>query len=447
MIPSAPLDGQRYPMSDTQQLSSLPLEVRVHDCRAIKDATIVVDGLTVLCGPNACGKSTLARILRDGVTLSLEYRDWLRGGVMRQARNTLLLPLVDCLLQSDSQPAALSSLSEEGLFVERLSAQQANDLLERIGKIVTLFLTSFPLFKTENGRRALEALKRRLNCSCSSQTEFKGWLAQRLADVSADLGAVEATPLSRQKARECGWHSGYLWEGDAQIREGGSLIFSYQGAQVVQEGDFFSVKRVLCLESPYKDEPSFANGRLSIGSNTLPVADIHSPINPIPDFFSALGGDVVLAKNPVGQDEWQYQRLDGLRIPLSLCATGMRALSSLALLYAYGCLNEDTVLIIDEPEAHLHPAWIVEYARILVLVAKRLRVRLLLASHSPDMMEALRAFALSANLAANTHFYLATAADTPYQFVYTDHGVKIGAVFDSFNTSFSGIETLSKQAF
>lgn len=434
-------------MSDTPPLSSLPLEVRVHDCRAIKDASIVVDGLTVLCGPNACGKSTLARILRDGVTLSLEYRDWLRGGVMRQARNTLLLPLADCLLQSGSQPAALSSLSEYGPFVERLSARQANDALERIGTIVTLFLNCFPLLKTEDGRRALEALKRRLNCSCSTQEAFKVWLNHRLTDISTDLGAVEATPLSRQKARECGWHSSYLWEGEAQISEGGSPIFAYQGKQVVREGYFFSVKRVLCLESPYRDLPSFADGRLSIGSNTLPVADIHTPINPIPDFFSVLGGDVVLAKNPLGQDEWQYRRQDGLRIPLSLCATGMRALSSLALLHAYGSLNEDTVLIIDEPEAHLHPAWIVEYARILVLVAKRLRVRLLIASHSPDMMEALRAFTLSANFAANTHFYFASAADTPYQFVYTDHGVKIGEIFDSFNTSFSGIESLSKQAF
>ena len=35
-------------------------------------------------------------------------------------------------------------------------------------------------------------------------------------------------------------------------------------------------------------------------------------------------------------------------------------------------------MIIDEPEAHLHPQWIVEYARLIVLLHKKLVLNFLL---------------------------------------------------------------------
>jgi len=67
-------------------------------------------------------------------------------------------------------------------------------------------------------------------------------------------------------------------------------------------------------------------------------------------------------------------------------------------------LSRLDLLIIDEPEAHLHPQWIVEYARILVLLNKKLGVKFMIASHNPDMVSALRYISEKEEILQNVHF-------------------------------------------
>ena len=52
-------------------------------------------------------------------------------------------------------------------------------------------------------------------------------------------------------------------------------------------------------------------------------------------------------------------------------------------------LDSNTILVIDEPEVHLHPKWQIKYAEFLILISKKLGVRMLLNSHSPYFIRAL----------------------------------------------------------
>ena len=60
-------------------------------------------------------------------------------------------------------------------------------------------------------------------------------------------------------------------------------------------------------------------------------------------------------------------------------------------------------MIIEEPEARLHPKWQVEYAKILVQLVKK-GVKVLVTSHSPDFIEAISKF--SEEIKEKTKFYL-----------------------------------------
>ena len=69
-------------------------------------------------------------------------------------------------------------------------------------------------------------------------------------------------------------------------------------------------------------------------------------------------------------DELHYHRTDGLDITLASTATGIKSFAYLQRLLENGYLNEESLLLIDEPEAHLHPQWIVEFARLLTAKKK-----------------------------------------------------------------------------
>ena len=72
--------------------------------------------------------------------------------------------------------------------------------------------------------------------------------------------------------------------------------------------------------------------------------------------------------------------------PLHLAAMGVANFGMLGLLIEKNLLDENTVLFIDEPEAHLHPAWQVAMAEVLFTLAER-GVNIVIATHSADILK------------------------------------------------------------
>lgn len=98
-----------------------------------------------------------------------------------------------------------------------------------------------------------------------------------------------------------------------------------------------------------------------------------------------LNGKISQIDSLLGETELYYERKDEhLKLPVEKIATGMKTFAYLYQLIKNGYLDDKTILMIDEPEVHLHPQWIVEYARLLVLIHKTLGTKLILASHDPD---------------------------------------------------------------
>ena len=104
-----------------------------------------------------------------------------------------------------------------------------------------------------------------------------------------------------------------------------------------------------------------------------------------------------------------------------------------------GYLNTDTLLMIDEPEAHLHPQWIVEYARLLVMLNKQLGLKIMMASHNPDMVAAIHDIAYKEDILDNTNFYAARPAPDTGLYIYHELGHEIGEIFESFNIALENI--------
>ena len=99
-----------------------------------------------------------------------------------------------------------------------------------------------------------------------------------------------------------------------------------------------------------------------------------------------------------------YIRNDS-KLKLSNLATGSKMFSIMKMLLDNGEIDNMTMLILDEPEAHLHPMWQNAFAEIIVLLVKKLGVNILLTTHSPNFMLALDAYMRKYNIADITNFY------------------------------------------
>jgi predicted ATPase len=70
-------------------------------------------------------------------------------------------------------------------------------------------------------------------------------------------------------------------------------------------------------------------------------------------------------------------------------------------------INRTSILILDEPEIHLHPKWQLLYAEVITVLAKN-EIPILVTSHSPYMIEALKRYSDNYDLEKITNFYLSS---------------------------------------
>lgn len=112
--------------------------------------------------------------------------------------------------------------------------------------------------------------------------------------------------------------------------------------------------------------------------------------------------------------EGTYYIQDGVKLQASNLATGSKMLSIMKVLLDKGELDDSTVLILDEPEAHLHPMWQNAFAEIIVLLVKEIGVHILLTTHSPNFMLAIDAYMRKHELANKTNFYQTVTTENGY---------------------------------
>ncbi len=114
---------------------------------------------------------------------------------------------------------------------------------------------------------------------------------------------------------------------------------------------------------------------------------------------SLMGGE--FKKDEMGR---YYFDKKGQRIELVNTATGIKYFGIFQILSQNNYLNKDTVLVLDEPEVHLHPKWQLEMAKIIVELVKN-GVKIVVNSHSPYMIEALQRYGKKSKI--DMDFYLA----------------------------------------
>ena len=118
---------------------------------------------------------------------------------------------------------------------------------------------------------------------------------------------------------------------------------------------------------------------------------------------SLMGGE--FKKDEMGR---YYFDKKGKRIELVNTATGIKYFGIFQVLSQNNYLNKNSILVLDEPEVHLHPKWQLEMAKIIVELVKN-GVKIVLNSHSPYMIEALELYSSKEKI--NRNFYLAEKKD------------------------------------
>ncbi len=421
----------------------------VRDCRAIKTAEIDLAEITVFAGINASGKSTLARIFRDLVEFSAEYERLLSARMWIAHMDKWRYALCNLTQSQSENIKALSKINiPEGLSKGKYTFTECVNML---GSAIREVLSASNEDRTKS--LAVSRLQRVLDLQ--SNVDVLDVFQEETKDVLAKFD--ERRKQRSYEAYHDLMKGNPLLDGRITLNEGSRTVYSNDNAHDTLDEISF-IKRAIYIESPFKSIPqSVTTTELDMRDSFFRIKEDVPSLNieHMPELRNVISGDVDFVKDfddegPTatamkalfGRDgRWVYHRSDGSSFDLDECATGIKSLSILNILYSKGWLDAETLLIIDEPEAHLHPQWVVEYARLLLLLSKRLRVRIVITSHSPDMINAIHTIGTASGMGEDIEFYLAEKdAKDAFKFNYRSLGNAVGDIFKAYNISFDKID-------
>ena len=151
-----------------------------------------------------------------------------------------------------------------------------------------------------------------------------------------------------------------------------------------------------------RDKKSHLKFALANESNF--ILDDENQINEIDKIIKIIS-EIINGRIVVDDFQGVLYEKNGQEINIDNVALGIKGFGLIQILLKNHQLNSRTLLIIDEPEIHLHPNWQVLYAEILVLISKKLEIPILLTSHSPYFIEALKVFSEKYEYEEKTNFY------------------------------------------
>ena len=440
------------------------LKLTVNDCRAVKSAIIEIGDITVLSGVNASGKSTLAHLVHSLINLNREYKNLALETVCRRINRVLWRMrrfkerLYDALEEGDD---ILRRLPQDMgyVFDRQRRADTIESRADALAEEFELATSGYRKLQQQDCERAERLLNSFVADLPSPEdmkvdlASIKDWIDWMIASAREEYGKLLKNRSSNvwrvANSRALRW---IQYPGHVELKEGEVSVYDSDRADG-GISEILNIDHAFYIESPWQNMPDVnRDGRLSIndGFDFFPSEEDFTPDETL---FAALGGNVVDNRDklegavqprlPYGVHMWTFKRTDGRgEYPLDECATGMRAFSILNFLYTRNLLNNRTLLVVDEPEAHLHPQWILEYAKVLVRLNRNLGVRLLLTTHSPDMLNAIRRVA-NVEEVPDLRFYLAKNNDLSksLQYDYVSLGRNVEPIFAAFNMAADKTET------
>jgi len=402
------------------------MRLNITHINKIKKADIVLNGLTVIAGNNDSGKSTVGKLLFS-VIKSLSNADRLssqsQDRIMRvnsallyayvthaekesgEKIKGVILPSTSTAFLKDAESFANDKrwVSQLKRKLEKINIvpQQRAKIIRSIDQLVQLATES------SNSEKMLERAFQSiigaefLNSICTYNTEMSEicFSEGQGKDITIQIKENKVTEFKCKT--ETFVKDATLVESPLYIH----LIDILASAQTLGEHHYFNVagigKDVLrpLINYHIKDMAQKLDAfRFSLPDN------VYSPfIQKAQTLTDNITGGHFYFDNAKQNMYWKKGEQN--YAPVNV-ASGIKAFGVLQMLLETQALDESKILIWDEPENHLHPEWQIKFASVLVELAKA-GIPILISSHSPYFIQAVRYFADKLSMNDFVNYYLA----------------------------------------
>lgn len=382
----------------------------------LKKAEINLNHLTVIAGENDNGKSTVGKVIFCVIKAMSRYKED---------------------LQESKEYKITEKLNELFFLFRRILSNDAPSNIDLIRQFQLLLNSNKSLFFLQSFEDLVKQLK--------SQTHgFEAEEIIKFEKLSQEIKLIIDTPENKIQSIESALNKAFSAEFDQsilqnnkktgliQIYENELMLFELEvhgnnKIKLIKEPEPIEINDVTFIESPLvlsfhdlliRSQSGFDMNKRGTNRLGIPYTTLHTK-----DLFDKLKERNILDINDFGVDQFVKKIIEGdinyhndrrdfifkrnqEEISIKNTASGIKSFGLLQLLAKNGFIHKNAMLVFDEPENHLHPKWQLKFAELLVRLAGK-GIFILVSSHSPYMIEALKRYSELSELEIEPRFYLA----------------------------------------
>ena len=377
------------------------MKLTINNIGKLKNAEVVIDGITVITGENDTGKSTVGKVLWSVFNGFYEIDEKVYNEKVSE-----LEKIIDEIIKenvyknlstdynsffeifnSTGKKIAIELLKNNKNYSEDeikiIINNYKKDLkIENISKFVqeineTLKISDKEIIKVIVSRIMNKEFHNQINAVFSKEKMNIGEISLKIKDKEIDL-KIENNEISDVQ-------NYFLINKETMYIDNPFILDSY---------DFEDENHQTHLATNVFSENE--NSVISEIKVKKKLNNIYQKLN------SVLSGEILENKN----SKFVYRK-NGEDIDLKNLSTGLKTFAIIKMLLQNGTLEENGTIILDEPEIHLHPEWQLKFAELIVLLQREFGMHILLTTHSPYFLNAIEVFSERHKIDDKCKYYVA----------------------------------------
>jgi len=370
---------------------------RIKNFGKIAEANIRLDGITVICGDNNTGKSTVGKALFSFFNALTDYKNKIdaqknnkiRVAIRNYAADPMDLPVK--VLYPENSMNFISehdnhfSLEEVKEFLElsygvKLPKDRLISLVEYLNTPELDILNEYVhryITNVMNGQIKNAYSSNNSHCSISGEfKDFTNTIKIRKQSCICDLDE----PIE---------HSAYYINSPFNIDSLNERRMLIVGSNPMSRN---IVDAILQAQAEINEDSM---------TNILDTVQNKKELEAVREIIKkAYSGETV-----IDHGRYFYSE-NGVSVDFRNISAGLKSFALIERMLETGVLKKKDVLILDEPEIHLHSEWQIIYAELIVILQKTFDLTILLVTHSSQFLESLIYYMEKYEIADKGNYYI-----------------------------------------
>ncbi|ACN84562.1 ABC transporter ATP-binding protein [Brachyspira hyodysenteriae WA1] len=410
------------------------MKLSIKNLAKIKEADIEIDGITVICGNNNTGKSTVGKALFAIFESTLNIYDRIREEIASKIINVFIKSSVYIRNYFVHHNNAYNDFKFDiDNLIDKMYSNDYNDIDLLINNFVKKNIANnkeYVVF-TITGERIIKSD----SYIESISDKIKKIITTPIDSIKKELISRYFNSIFNEQINNTDKNNiAYI---DLIIKEKtNKIIFNQNKCKNFNE-EIIIGNNIYYIDNPFIIDKinNSSNGYTLMEKKLINALEKDYTNNMLENIIDSVQNKEILDKigklfddavngkiNKMGS----YYYLDKLRF--ENLSTGIKSFIIIRMLLESGSLKEKDLLVLDEPEIHLHPEWQLLYAETIVLLQKYLDLTITITTHSPYFVEAINGYSKLHKIHNRVNFYFAEADD--------NNNVTINKVNDNINLIF-----------